>query len=219
MTVLRVTQFYPELLSIYADRGNVMVLQKRAERQGIPVQVRRLNLGETFDPSEADIVLMGGGQDRDQQLVVSHLHRQLPALKDFIEQGGPVLAVCGSYQLLGRSYEFELDGSQQVLEGLGLFDMTTVTRQPRLVGDIKVAVEIAGDTHEMVGFENHAGRTELAPNTQPLGRVIDGHGNNGESGFEGARYRNLFGTYVHGPLLPRNPWLADYLISLTQRAT
>ena len=219
MTMLRVVQFYPELLSIYADRGNVMVIQKRAERQGIPVQVQRLSLGHAFVPDNADIVLMGGGQDRDQQLVVSHLHRQLPALGAFVEQSGPVLAVCGSYQLLGKSYEFELDGKQQVLDGLGLFDMTTVTRKPRLVGDIKVAVEMDGDTHEMVGFENHAGRTKLGPATEPLGKVVSGHGNDGDSGFEGARYLNLFGTYVHGPLLPRNPWLADHLINLAQRAT
>jgi CobQ-like glutamine amidotransferase family enzyme len=211
-TTLRITQFYPELLSIYADRGNVMVLQKRAEWQGIEVKVQRLELGARFDPNKTDLVLMGGGQDRDQQLVANHLREQLPALRDFIERGSPVLAVCGSYQLLGHTYEFELEGEQREIEGLGLLDMTTTTGQPRLVGNIKVAVDIGGTSHEMVGFENHAGRTTLGPRVEPLGRVLSGHGNDGQSRFEGARHLNLIGTYVHGPLLPRNPWLADHLI-------
>jgi CobQ-like glutamine amidotransferase family enzyme len=219
MKVVRIVQFYPELLSIYADRGNVIVLQKHAERRGLKAQLTRLSLGDGFDPGACDIALMGGGQDRDQEIVSTHLRAQLPAISDFVAAGHPLLAVCGSYQLLGHSYTFELDGQQTTVQGLGLIDMTTSTSQPRLIGDIEIEAELTGPdgeplTRRLVGFENHAGRTFLGPSVKPLGRVARGFGNDGASGFEGAQFQNLIGTYMHGPLLPRNPWLADHLLDL-----
>jgi len=217
MKVVRIVQFYPELLSIYADRGNVIVLQKRAERRGFKVELTRLSLGGRFDPGACDIALMGGGQDRDQEIVSTHMRAQLPAISEFVAAGRPLLVVCGSYQLLGHSYTFELDGQPATVQGLGLIDMTTITSQPRLIGDIEIEAELTGPDGEpfsrrLVGFENHAGRTALGPSAKPLGRVIRGFGNDGASGFEGAQFQNLIGTYMHGPLLPRNPWLAEYLI-------
>jgi CobQ-like glutamine amidotransferase family enzyme len=160
---------------------------------------------------------MGGGQDRDQKIVSTHLRTQRPAISDFVAAGCPLLAVCGSYQLLGHSYTFELDGKSTTLQGLGLIDMTTITSQPRLTGNIEIQAELNGPdgepfTRRLVGFENHAGRTSLGPSVRPLGHVIRGFGNDGASGFEGSQFQNLIGTYMHGPLLPRNPWLADHLL-------
>jgi CobQ-like glutamine amidotransferase family enzyme len=161
---------------------------------------------------------MGGGQDQDQEIVSAHMRAQLSAISDFVAAGGPLLAVCGSYQLLGHSYTFELDGQQTTVQGLGLIDMTTITSQPRLIGNIEIDAEVTGPdgdpfTHRIVGFENHAGRTSLTPSVKPLGRIVRGFGNDGASGFEGAQHQNLIGTYMHGPLLPRNPWLADHLLN------
>jgi CobQ-like glutamine amidotransferase family enzyme len=166
---------------------------------------------------------MGGGQDRDQEIVSTHLRAQLSAISDFVAAGRPLLAVCGSYQLLGHSYTFELDGKSTTVQGLGLIDMTTSTSQPRLIGDIEIEAELTGPdgepfTRRLVGFENHAGRTSLGPSLKPLGRVTRGFGNDGASGFEGAQFQNLIGTYMHGPLLPRNPWLADHLLDVSQGA-
>jgi len=217
MKVVRIVQFYPELLSIYADRGNVIVLQKHAERRGLKVQLIRLSLGDRFDPGACDIALMGGGQDRDQEIVSTHLRTQRPAISDLVAAGCPLLAVCGSYQLLGHSYTFELDGQQTTVQGLGLIDVSTITSRPRLIGNIEIEAELNGPdsepfTRRLVGFENHAGRTSLGPSVKPLGRVIRGFGNDGVSGCEGAQFQNLIGTYMHGPLLPRNPWLANHLL-------
>jgi CobQ-like glutamine amidotransferase family enzyme len=223
MKAVRIVQFYPELLSIYADRGNVIVLQKHAERRGLKVQLLRLRLGDRFDPGTGDIAVMGGGQDRDQDIVSTHLRAQLSAISDFVAAGGPLLAVCGSYQLLGHSYTFELHGKSTTVQGLGLIDMNTITSQPRLIGEIEIEAELTGPdgepfTRKLVGFENHAGRTVLGPSVKPLGRVIQGFGNDGASGFEGAQYKNLIGTYMHGPMLPRNPWLTEYLMdTMTSR--
>jgi CobQ-like glutamine amidotransferase family enzyme len=222
MKAVRIVQFYPELLSIYADRGNVIVLQKHAERRGLKAQLARLSLGDKFDPGACDIAIMGGGQDRDQDTVSTHLRAQLPAISDFVDSGGPLMAVCGSYQLLGHSYTFDLDGKSTTVQGLGLIDMTTITSQPRLIGDIEIEAELTGPddspfTRRLVGFENHAGRTSLRPSIKPLGRVTRGFGNDGASGFEGAQHQNLIGTYMHGPLLPRNPWLADHLLNQIEK--
>jgi CobQ-like glutamine amidotransferase family enzyme len=223
MKTVRIVQFYPELLSIYADRGNVIVLRKHAERRGLKVQLTRLSFGDRFDPGACDIALMGGGQDRDQEIVFTHMRAQLSAISDFVAAGRPLLAVCGSYQLLGHSYTFELHGKSTTVQGLGLIDMNTITSQPRLIGDIEIDAELTGAdgepfTRRLVGFENHAGRTSLEPSVKPLGRVIRGFGNDGASGFEGAQHQNLIGTYMHGPLLPRNPWLADQFLGVAKLA-
>jgi CobQ-like glutamine amidotransferase family enzyme len=214
MSSIIITSVFPELLSIYADRGNVIVLMKRAEWRGLEPEFKRLRIGEDFDPGCSDLVMMGGGQDKDQAIVSEYLLNQESALKSFVESGKPLLAVCGSYQLLGHTYEFGSGSSRQKIEGLGLFDMETVAGSPRLIGEAEVEVSVDGTLRRLCGFENHSGRTHLNPGASPLGRVIAGHGNDGDSLYEGVRYRNAFGTYLHGPLLPRNPWFADHLLDL-----
>lgn len=207
--MLRIVPVYPELLSIYADRGNVRVLEQRARWRGIPVEVSPLPLGADLDPAAADAILIGGGQDRDQALVADALIAQVPALRAAIHDGVPVLAVCGGYQLLGHAY---VDQSGARTPGTGLVDLETHAGPDRLIGNVLVEVDIAGRTERMVGFENHAGRTTLGPGVEPLGRVVAGAGNDGVSGHEGCRVDRVVGTYVHGPLLPKNPWLADLVL-------
>lgn len=208
--MLRIVPIYPELLSIYADRGNVRVLAQRARWRGIDVEVAPLELGEDLDPSRADAILIGGGQDRDQALVADALIAQAPALRSAIGDGVPVLAVCGGYQLLGHRY---VDQRGVVTPGTGLVDLETVASARRLIGNVVVDVQLAGTTHQMVGFENHAGRTTLGPGVAALGRVRVGGGNNGDGFAEGCRVDRVIGTYVHGPLLPKNPWLADQILA------
>ena len=207
--MLRIVPLYPELLSIYADRGNVRVLEQRARWRGIPVAVSPLPLGGDLDPGAADAILIGGGQDRDQALVAEALIAQVPALRSAIADGVPVLAVCGGYQLLGHAY---VDQSGQRTPGTGLVDLETQAGPDRLIGNVLVEVAFGDRTERMVGFENHAGRTALGAGVEPLGRVLAGAGNDGVSGFEGCRADRVIGTYVHGPLLPKNPWLADLVL-------
>lgn len=207
---LRITPIYPELLSIYADRGNVRVLEQRARWRGIDVDVLPLDLGADLDPAATDVILLGGGQDRDQALVADALQRQVPALRSAIDDGVPVLAVCGGYQLLGHGYR---DQSGRMTPGTALVDLETIAGPDRLIGNVLVEVEIGERRMQMVGFENHAGRTTLGGGVEPLGRVLAGAGNDGASGYEGCRVGRILGTYVHGPLLPKNPWLADLLLA------
>lgn len=206
---LRIVPVYPELLSIYADRGNVRVLVQRARWRGIEVEVTPLTLGDRLDPDAADLVLIGGGQDRDQALVAEALIAEAPALRSAIADGVPLLAVCGGFQLLGHRY---VDQGGRVTPGTGLVDLETVAGEGRLIGNVLVDVALDGGHHAMVGFENHAGRTHLGAGVAPLGRVIAGHGNDGSGAEEGCRVDRVIGTYVHGPLLPKNPWLADALL-------
>jgi len=206
---LRIVPLYPELLSIYADRGNVRVLEQRARWRGIPVEVSPLPLGADLGPAAADAILIGGGQDRDQALVAEALIAQTPALRSAIADGVPVLAVCGGYQLLGHGY---VDQGGQRTPGSGLVDLETQAGPDRLIGNVLVEVDLDGRRERMVGFENHAGRTTLGSGVEPLGRVIAGAGNDGVSGHEGCRVGRVLGTYVHGPLLPKNPWLADLVL-------
>lgn len=208
--MLRIVPLYPELLSIYADRGNVRVLAQRARWRGIDVDVAPLSLGDTFDPARADVVLIGGGQDRDQALVAEALIRQSAGLRSAIEDGMPVLAVCGGYQLLGHRY---VDQAGVETPGTGLVDLETVAGNRRLIGNVIVDVEMGGTAHQLVGFENHAGKTTLGPGVSALGRVKVGGGNTGDGYEEGCREGRVIGTYVHGPLLPKNPWLADQLLA------
>jgi CobQ-like glutamine amidotransferase family enzyme len=204
-------QLYPEHLSIYADRGNVQVVRRRLEWRGLELEERPLRVGEERLP-EADLYLVGGGQDRDQLLVADDLQRHRGALHDAVAGGAPVLAVCGGYQLAGHRYVGQ-DGG--VMPGIGLLDLETTAGASRLIGDIVCRCDLGDGAGErtIVGFENHAGQTRLGPGCQPLARVVKGHGNDGSSGYEGARAGNVIGSYVHGPLLPKNPWLADWLIT------
>lgn len=209
---LRVCALYPDLLNIYADRGNLLLLERRCAWRGIGFEVAAAGLGDELDPDAHDLFYIGGGQDRDQRLcardLVTHKGEGLRAAAG---RGGVVLAVCGGYQLLGASYEL----GEELIPGVGLLDAHTVRGSgPRLTGNVAVEVDLPGLTGPRVlaGFENHAGRTILGAGALPLGRVLRGHGNDGSSGLEGVLRGNVVGTYLHGPLLPKNAWFADWLV-------
>jgi CobQ-like glutamine amidotransferase family enzyme len=208
---LRVCALYPGLMNIYADRGNLLLLEQRCRWRGIGFELRSSELGDRLDPEAADLFYIGGGQDRDQQRCAFDLaETKRDALHQIADRGGVVLAVCGGYQLLGRSYQL----GEEALPGIGLLDAETIREPgPRLIGNVAIEVELRpGEREVLAGFENHGGRTYLGPDATPLGRVLKGHGNNGKDGFEGARSGNVIGTYLHGPLLPKNAWFADWLI-------
>ncbi|HZU39830.1 MAG TPA: glutamine amidotransferase [Solirubrobacteraceae bacterium] len=212
MPELRVCALYPDLMNIYADRGNLLVLERRCRWRGIGFALRTSTLGEPLDPAAGDLFYIGGGQDRDQRLCAFDLAEvKRDALHEVAARGGTILAVCGGYQLLGRSYQL----GEEVLPGVGLVDLVTVRSDgPRLIGNVAIEVELdAGERRVLAGFENHGGRTHLGPGEQPLGRVLSGHGNNGADGLEGVRRDGIIGTYLHGPLLPKNTWFADWLIA------
>ncbi|MGE0056526.1 MAG: type 1 glutamine amidotransferase [Dehalococcoidia bacterium] len=214
--VLRLAHLYPTLMNVYGDRGNIICLQRRARLRGIDLEVVPLEIGDVLDDQVFDIVFMGGAQDRDQRLVGADLlATKAEALRAAVEHGTVFLGVCGGYQLAGRFYR-GLDGEE--LQGAGVFDLYTVHPGPkakRLIGNLAAEWEEApGKKGTLAGFENHGGRTILGPKAAPLAKVIHGFGNDGESGYEGARYKNAFGCYLHGPVLPKNPALADRLISL-----
>jgi CobQ-like glutamine amidotransferase family enzyme len=206
-----VGHLYPDYLNIYADRGNIAVLERRAEWRGIGFDYRTIGLGEAVDPGEHDLYYVGGGQDREQALVAPDLAAKGEPLREAVAQGAAFLAVCGGYQLLGRFYR---DRSGAELPGIGLLPHHTVAGERRMIGDVLLECELEpGQRRFLAGFENHAGRTYLEAGAEPLGQVVAGFGNNGEDGFEGSRLASAVGTYLHGPLLPRNPWLADWLIA------
>jgi lipid II isoglutaminyl synthase (glutamine-hydrolysing) len=208
---LRVCALYPDLMNIYADRGNLLLLERRCAWRGIGFTLSRSGLGDELDADAADLFYIGGGQDRDQELCALDLAQvKREALHAAAARGAVILAVCGGYQLLGHSYQL----GTQTLPGAGLVDLRTVRADgPRLIGNVAIEVELeAGEPRVLAGFENHGGRTHLATGERPLGRVLRGHGNNGKDGFEGVRAGNVIGTYLHGPLLPKNAWLADWLI-------
>jgi lipid II isoglutaminyl synthase (glutamine-hydrolysing) len=207
-----VCALYPDLMNIYADRGNLLLLEQRCRWRGIGFSVQDVSLDDPLDPDGADLYYIGGGQDRDQKLCALDLAEvKRDALHAVARRGGVILAVCGGYQLLGHSYEL----GEETLPGVGLIDLRTVREDgPRLIGNIAIEVELEpGRRRVLAGFENHGGRTQLGPTATPLGRVLRGHGNNGRSGFEGVRAGNVIGTYMHGPLLPKNAWFADWLIA------
>lgn len=235
---LRVGALYPELMNIYADRGNLLMLERRCEWRGIGFHLTSLTLGDRLHPDRHDLIYLGGGQDRDQLLCAKDLVQvKGESLRAAAAQGTLVLGVCGGYQLLGRSYE--LSPSEKI-EGIGLLDVETVREQgPRLIGNVTIAVGleepplrvglcgVRGASTEpdptdqapnvLAGFENHGGRTRLLGGQAPLGRVLKGFGNDGHSGFEGAISGSVIGTYLHGPLLPKNAWFADWLIAAALR--
>ena len=214
--VLRVCALYPDLMNIYADRGNLLVLERRCSWRGIGFELHSSGLGESFDPAAHDLFYLGGGQDRDQRLCAADLlQTKRDGLHAAAARGAVVLGVCGGYQLLGRSYTL---GDERIA-GVGLLDISTVREdRPRLIGNVAIEVSLADraaedGAHVLAGFENHGGRTHLGAGEQALGRVLSGHGNDGRSGLEGARRGNTIGTYLHGPLLPKNVWFADWLIA------
>jgi len=209
---LRLIALYPEQMNIYADRGNILFLQRRCEWRGIDFEHATAGPGEGFDPAEHDLIYIGGGQDRDQRLVADDMLRsKRDALAAAVEDRAVVLAVCGGYQLLGHSYQL----GEERIPGLALVDLETVREPgPRLIGNVAIEADLGDGRQVIAGFENHGGRTYLGSGVEPLGRVIKGHGNNDRDGLEGVRHRNLIGTYLHGPLLPKNARLADRLIAL-----
>ena len=209
---LRIAHLYADEMNIYGDRGNILTLQKRAEWRGIAVVVDAIGRGPAPDLTDIDLIFWGGGQDRDQELVFTDAAaHKVGAIRHAIEGGAVVLAVCGGYQLLGEYY-VTADGKR--LPGLGLVDLHTVPGPRRNIGNIVIETSDLGlEPATLVGFENHSGRTYLGPGLRPLGRVLRGAGNNGDDGTEGVASGNVFGTYLHGSLLPKNPHLADLLLS------
>jgi CobQ-like glutamine amidotransferase family enzyme len=206
-----VGHLYPDYLNIYADRGNMAVLAQRAAWRRIGLDVEAIGMGDPVRPGAHDLYYIGGGQDREQALVARDLVGKGEALREAVEDGAALLAVCGGYQLLGRFYRGR-DGEE--MPGIGLFPHETLAGDRRMIGDVLLECELRpGERRTLAGFENHAGRTYLDEGAEPLGRVVAGFGNDGESGYEGCRVRLALGTYLHGPLLPRNPWLADWLLS------
>jgi len=214
---LRVCALYPDLMNIYADRGNLLLLARRCAWRGLGFEVTAAGLGDEVDPTAHDLFYLGGGQDRDQKLCARDLvERKRAALHAAAADGRAILAVCGGYQLLGHSYQL---GDEEI-PGVGLVDLHTVREEgPRLIGNVAIEVRLPGvqGPRVLAGFENHGGRTYLGAGERPLGRVLRGHGNTGASGQEGVRRGTVIGTYLHGPLLPKNAWFADWLIATALR--
>lgn len=202
---ITIGHLYPDLLNLYGDRGNIQCMKKRCEWRGIEAEVREFQITDSIDFSSLDIVLLGGGSDREQMLVCEKLKTIQRDFKGYVEDNGVVIAVCGGYQLLGHYYDTD-DGR---IEGLSLVDLYTEQGSPRLISNIVIENQLFD--YPIVGFENHGGRTYIGDN-QPLGKVLFGYGNNEKDGAEGVLYKNVVGTYLHGPLLPKNPHVCDLLI-------
>jgi hypothetical protein len=208
---IRICHLYPRLLSVAGDRGNLLALTRRCAWRGIEYHVTEADVGDVPDFTEFDLVLLHGGQDCEMRVAARDLEMKAGSLLDAIEADTVILAVCAGYQLLGRYYA---PSGQPPITGIGALDAVTEGGSTRFMGHIAVSCDVGqGGPRRLVGFENHSGRTYLGPGVAPLGRVIAGSGNNGEDGAEGARYREVYATYLHGPALPKNPWLTDHLIS------
>jgi len=208
---LNICHLYPDLLDLYGDRGNILALAARCRWRGIEPVIQQASLGEALDFMRMDILFLGGGSDREQGLLVQDLMRREKELRSAIENGLVVLSICGGYQMLGRYYQM---ASGEKIQGLGIIDIWTVAGAKRLIGNVVVEIEIDKSFRTLVGFENHSGKTYLGEGIRPLGKVLFGHGNNGDNREEGVHYRNVFGTYMHGPLLPKNPLFTDMLLEL-----
>lgn len=207
---LEICHLYPDLMKIYGDRGNIEVLKKRCEWRGIEVAVNDLGITSTHSCESADMFFIGGGQDREQTIVCENLKQKAgKTILEAVEDGAPLLSVCGGYQLLGREF-LTVDG--EVLEGLGLFNVKTIGGERRFIGDVLAVSSIGAFPMFLIGFENHGGITSLIDEAEPLAYVVSGHGNNGNDKTEGCITKNAVGTYLHGCLLPKNQWLADWLI-------
>lgn len=208
---VRVCYLYPRLLSVAGDRGNLFALMQRCAWRGICCRVTEADVSDVPDFTQADLILLHGGQDREMATAAQDLAAKASPLRDAIEGDAVVLAVCAGYQLLGHYYA---PANGQVIPGLGVLDVATEAGPTRFIGHVALDCDLgSGGRHQLTGFENHSGRTCLGNGVRPLGRVLAGAGNNGEDGTEGARYREVYATYLHGPLLPKNPWLADHLLS------
>lgn len=208
--MINVCHLYPDLLNLYGDRGNVIAFQRRCLWRNIPVNIINKSLDDNMDFNKFDFVFLGGGSDREQNLIAADLMKRRDEFRDAVESGLVVLAICGGYQLLGRYY---LTGDGRHIPGLDILDLYTRAGDTRLVGNVVIEMDQDGHSVKVVGFENHSGQTSLGK-IQPLGKVLYGKGNNGRDGLEGARYKNVFCSYLHGPLLPKNARLTDYLIRL-----
>lgn len=203
---LNIIHLYPDLLNLYGDKGNIACMQKRLNWRGIDAEIQTCtNKDHSINLETADIIFVGGGSDREQEIVCGLLLKKKSELINYVENGGVLVAVCGGYQLLGKYYQT----ADKKIEGLGILDIYTDAGDTRLIGNVVLESELF--SQKICGFENHAGRTYIGSHT-PLGKVVYGYGNNGESGFEGVIYKNVIGTYLHGPLLPKNPMLCDYIL-------
>ncbi len=208
---VRICYLYPRLLSVAGDRGNLRALIQRCLWRGMGCHVTEADVGVVPDFAQSDLILLHGGQDREMTLAARDLAEKGGALREAIEDGAVVLAVCAGYQLLGRYYA-PADGP--AIQGLGVLDAVTEGDSTRFIGHVAVQCDLgSGRQHRLAGFENHSGRTYLGSGASPLGQVLAGAGNNGRDGTEGARYREVYATYLHGPVLPKNPWLADHLLA------
>lgn len=204
---IQIVHLYPDLLNLYGDKGNIACMKKRLAWRGIDVTVTECtNRDHSMDLGRADIIFVGGGSDREQEIVCSLLLKKKQELSDYVESGGTLVAVCGGYQLLGKYYQT----ADAKIEGLGILDIATDAGDTRLIGNVVLKSDLF--SQPIVGFENHAGRTHIGSHT-PLGKVVYGHGNTGESGYEGVVYKNVIATYLHGPLLPKNPMLCDDILT------
>lgn len=214
MYQISICHLYPDLLNLYGDYGNIQALKKRMEWRGIEVSVIPVSLGDPFESEVYDIVFMGGGQDYEQDILQPDLlGTKKDALLDAVKNEMVFLCICGGYQLMGRYFKF---GSGKEIECLGAMNHWTIGGEKRLIGNLVFSMEDLKQQPSgyIVGFENHSGKTYLGEGVLPLGKVVHGFGNNGEDGYEGARYKNVFCSYSHGSLLPKNPGLADELITL-----
>ncbi|MDD6620405.1 MAG: glutamine amidotransferase [Eubacteriales bacterium] len=206
--IIRIGHLYPDMLNLYGDRGNIIALTVRMKSRGIDVHTDAITMGKAFNADDYDILFIGGGQDFEQDVLLDDLKKGKDIeINRAIQNGTPMLAICGGYQMLGKYYK-TYDG--KMLEYMGALDFYTEGKEERMIGNYAYKTK---EGIEVVGFENHSGRTYLGKGIEPLGTIIKGYGNNGEDGTEGVRYKNTFGTYSHGPVLPKNPQLADLLIS------
>ncbi len=209
---LTIGHLFPDLLNLYGDRGNMITLQNRLRWRGLEAEVKTFEKDDAIDFSELDIVFLGGGSDREQLLVCERLKALRSEVAAFVESNGVLMAVCGGYQLLGHYYKLK----NETIEGLSILDIYTESGEGRLIGNVVIESDMTGEKELFVGFENHGGRTHIGSHT-PFGKVLYGHGNNGEDTTCGVVYKNVLGTYLHGPLLPKNPKLADYLLACALR--
>lgn len=204
---LRLAWFYPDLMSLYGDRGNITALKYRCEKRDIKLEIKKISINDKFNSDDYDLAFLGGGQDKQQLIVADDLQKNKEELFKFYDDNKTMLAICGGYQLLGEYFKTK---KGQIIKGLGIFNIHTIAEEKRMIGDMMIYCDFLNK--EIVGFENHSGRTYLGEKAKPLGKVLKGFGNNGKDKKEGVIDKNFIGTYLHGPLLPKNPVLTDYFI-------